>query len=480
MTKCEQVAARIARLIESETLRSGERIPSIRAMAEQMNLSIMTVLEGYRRLEDRGLVECRPQAGYFVKPELLRDRPREISISVPECQEIRLDSRSVRTSELTRRLLELLWRPGLIPLGVGFSSPEFFPTESLSRHLARVSRGDPHANQYEVGLGYPALRHELARKMMDCGCDLAPDEILVTLGGTEALHIALNTVLKPGDEVAVESPGYFGFFSMLERLRLRAVEIPSDPQHGLSVTALKTVLARNRRIGAVLLCPALSNPTGATMPEAAKDELIGLCRRARVTIIEDDTFGDLVFAGHRSSSLKSRDPERVVFIGSLSKVLSPGYRIGWVAGGCHHDELFRSHANTILCAPTPTQMAVASFLAGGGFQRHLRKLRRAFAENVARFRQEVSRHFPGHTRITNSNGGHFLWVELPAPCDSTELAFRCAKEGFSIAPGVLFSARDHYRRFLRLNAGLSWTEDVRSALRRLGEMAKEQSRLDQR
>jgi DNA-binding transcriptional MocR family regulator len=474
MTKCEEVAGRISRLIEKKTLTAGERIPSVREMAKQMHLSVMTVLEGYRRLEDRGWLECRPQSGFFVTPDVFREKTPEVRISIPEPEIIRLSSKRVRVSEEIQSLLRLLWDPGLIPLGVGFSSPEFFPTQALGRHVSRAVRGNLRSNQYEIGQGNLRLRQELAKKMMDSGCEIHPNEILITIGGTEALHLCMGALLKPGDEVAVESPGFFGFFSILASLHLRAVEIPSDPQTGLSVTALQQVLSQNSHIRALILCPSLSNPTGASMTESAKDELISLCQQFKVTIIEDDTFGDLSFSSCRASSLKSRDPEGVVFVGSLSKILSPGYRIGWLAGGRHHGALFRYHTTTVLCAPTPTQLGIASFLEEGGLGRHLRRLRKAFQENVARFRREVAGHFPRNTRMTNSLGGHFLWVELPVPCDTSILAFRCVKKGFSIAPGILFSARGHYRRYLRLNAGLSWSGEIQSTLKLLGKLAQKQ------
>ncbi|MBI5534353.1 MAG: PLP-dependent aminotransferase family protein [Deltaproteobacteria bacterium] len=474
-TKYEQVESRIAGLIDCGTLRGGQRIPSVRAMAVQMRVSVMTVLQGYRRLEDRGLIESRPKSGYFVRPELMRRVSQPALPPPPQVDPIRLSSPSVRIPDLAAALLLQKERPNLLPLGAGVPSAQLLPGEALSVRLARAVRSCPdEASRYAPGIGLQRLREQLALRMLDSGCSLGPDELLVTVGATEALSVALQAVAEPGDVVAVESPGYLGFYAALARLHLRTVEVQSDPTTGLSLPVLERLLSRHDRVRALVLCSTNSNPTGSTMPERDKQALVEICRRAGVIIVEDDTFGDVTFTDRRACSLKSLDPENVVYIGSLSKVLSPGCRIGWVAGGRHHGKLVDCHLATVLAAPTSTQMAVASFLADGAMVHHLRRLGRHCNDSAALMRRAIAGALPKGTKVTNPGGGLFLWVELPEGCDSCSLMRAAVTRGFSVASGRLFSSGKHYGRFLRLNTAIVWSETVEKAFRALGSLVRDQ------
>lgn len=466
MTKHEQVAQRIILLVERGILPTGKRIPSVRAMARQMGVSPMTVLEGYRALEDQGLIESRPQSGYYVRSTPLN---RTGIIPPPaRIEELRPKAHPVRIPDGLRKLLVRTMNPDLLPLGSGAAAPEFFPNESLSLRMARAVRSNPEeTNRTLLGPGDPSLREELARRMVEAGCSVDQSEILVTLGATEGLHLCLRAIAQPGELVAVESPGYYGFYAALEALGLKALEIPADPQTGISLLALKEAL--NQGIKGLLLCPTLSNPTGATLPDAVKEELVRLCQK--VPIIEDDAYGELAFAGQRARALKSFAPDEVLYVGSLSKVLCPGYRLGWVAGGKHQEALLRHHLASVMAVPTPTQKAAASFLTDGGMPHHLRRLRKQYREGMLRFQEAIAA-WPVEVRTSQPQGGHFLWVELPEGCEAIALAEETSKQGFSIAPGALFSSQSRYERFFRLNAAIPWDDSVQGALKTLGNLVQ--------
>lgn len=473
--KYQQVVSRIEKLIAAGTFIEGQRIPSVRDMAKQMHLSVTTVQEGYRRLEDLGTIECQPQSGYYVRFTALR-KLRSADLPEAEHFEIPREPRIVEIPEHIWALRSLIFKPGLdCSLGMGFVPSELYPGDELCQHMHRALKDDPgSAIQYQLGAGVPRLREEIARRMMESGCSCSPDELIVTVGATEAIHLCFQSVADPGDAVLVESPGYYGFFSALAHLHMQAIEVPSDPQSGVSIPFIRAVLSVTLRVRAIVLSPTVSNPTGAIMPAEARRDLIELCRENHVAIIEDDLFGDLTFDTPRPRSLKADAPDDVLYVGSFSKTLAPGFRVGWVAGGRWQEKLARRHATAVLGVPAPIQMGVAAYLAKGGYSRHLRKLRERFRENVARFRQGVCAAFPEQTRIADTKGGHLLWVELPFPCDSIELARSCIRYGFSIAPGVLFSSGERYRRFIRLNAGLTWGENVRRSVVILGGMARQQ------
>lgn len=473
--KYQQVVSRIEKLIAEGVFIEGQRIPSVRDMANQMHLSITTVQEGYRRLEDLGTIECHPQSGYYVRFSALR-KLRSDGVPDGEHFEIPQEPRVAEIPEHIWALRSLIFKPGLdCSLGMGFVPAEVFPGDELCHHIHRSLLDDPGAAvQYQLGWGVPLLREEIARRMMESGCSCSPDELIVTVGGTEAIQLCFQAVAEPGDVILVESPGYYGFFSALAYLHIRAIEVPSDSQTGVSIPFIRSALAVTPRVRAIVLSPTVSNPTGAIMPAEARRELIELCQQNRVAIIEDDLFGDLTFDTPRPRSLKADAPDDVLYIGSFSKTLAPGFRIGWVAGGRWREQLARRHATSVLGVPAPMQMGVAAYLAKGGYSRHLRKMRERFRENVTQFRQGVYAAFPEQTRIADTRGGHFLWIELPTRCDSVELAQSCIRHGFSIAPGVLFSSGERYRRFIRLNAGLTWSEPVRQWIVILGEMARQQ------
>ncbi len=471
MKKYEKVAAEIKHRIELGILRGGDQIPSIRAMAEQMRVSIMTVLEGYRFLENEGVIESVPQSGYFVRARVLRQ-----NTSLSRLPEASRESIDLHTDfvHLNPSIEKMLTEAGdLIPLGAGLPDPRFLESEELSIRMARVVRSDPFAaNRYSLGQGEPGLRKELAKRMVDIGCTCGTDDIIVTTGATQALLISLRAVAAPGDTVAIESPGFHGFYSMIEFLGLKAIEIPCDPLLGFSVSSLKKVIGQGEKIAAVLLSSTYSNPTGSMLPDWKKELLVHLCADNGIAVIDDDTYGNLSYGTIRPLPLKAFDAGNVIHIGNMSKILAPGYRIGWVAGGKYSRDIMRCHSMAVLAVAMPNQLAVAAYLRAGGFKHHLRKLRKVYAENMQLFQHAIAADFPWGTCTSNPEGGHFLWVRLPDGCDSEKLSHESAQQGISIAQGTIFTSRQHYRNFIRLNTAVPWTPEIRQALTTLGDLVK--------
>jgi len=470
--KYDQIINRIKDLVRLETLKDGERVPSVRSMSKQMGVSVMTVLEGYRRLENMGLIESRPQSGYYVCSSALRRAHQLARPPQATRLDIALRTEAVMIPKAVERLLALALRKGVLPLGTGMPAPDFFPSEELSIRLARAARTDPKlVNRYCVGRGHHSLVKMISRWMIEAGCAVPEEEIVVTAGATQALMLAIRSLTRPGDTVAVESPGYYGFYSLLQFFNLKAVEIPCDPQSGLAVDALQTILRQGLKPACLILSPSYSNPTGGVMPDDNKEALVKLCLKHNLPIIEDDTFGELTFNTYRPRPLKALAPDRVIYVGSFSKILAPGYRIAWLAGGRHTSDILRCHAMSVLATPVATQLALASYLRDGGLKRHLRLLRKKYKVNAGLLQDKIALFFPAGTRTSNPQGGHFLWVELPPGQDAVMLSAAAAEEGISIAPGVLFSSRQHYRRNFRLNFAVKWNEEVEKAIARLGELS---------
>jgi len=224
-------------------------------------------------------------------------------------------------------------------------------------------------------------------------------------------------------------------------------------------------------IKAVLTISNFSNPLGSCMPEENKRRLVELLGPRGIPLIEDDIYGSLAFGPTRPRVAKSYDAQGLVLLcSSLTKTLAPGYRIGWAAPGKFRAEVHRLKHTSSLGNPGVTQLAVADFLATGGYERHLRRLRRTYAQLVEQVSNSVARHFPAGTRVTRPQGGHVLWVELPAKVDTLELHRAALANRITIAPGPIFSARQQYRNCLRLNCANPWTEKLELALVKLGSM----------
>ena len=305
------------------------------------------------------------------------------------------------------------------------------------------------------------------------GCSLTPDEVVITSGCQEALGLCLRALCQPGDTVAIESPIYYGVLQAIEMQGLRALKIPTHPQDGISLDALEYALDQNT-VKACVVIPNYSNPVGSLMPDGKKRRLVEMLTARGVPLIEDDLYGELGFGPARPRVAKAWDAAGNVFhCSSVSKTLSPGFRVGWAVPGRWQEAVECQKVVANLSTPTPTQLAVAEFLAGGGYDHHLRRLRRAHARQTALMGQAVAHFFPEGTKVTRPTGGFVLWVELPPESDALWLFERALSMGISLAPGPMFSARQRYANFVRLNTAF-WSPRVEGALESLGRLLKDE------
>ncbi len=305
----------------------------------------------------------------------------------------------------------------------------------------------------------------------------AEDEIVVTDGGLEALNLCLQAVTAPGDWVAVESPTFYAALQVLERLHLKAVEVATDPVSGIDIAALAALLEREPRVKACWFMTNFQNPLGALMPTTRKRQLVQLLARHRIPLVEDDVYAELYDAAssHRPPPAKAFDGEGLVLhCSSFSKCLAPGYRVGWAAAGSHAQTVKRLKMMSTLATSLPPQLAIAEYLATGGYDRHLRNLREALSRQRQRTLRLIERHFPAGTRVTRPEGGYFLWLELPSTVDALALHREAlAHHQISTAPGVLFSADRRFVHHLRLNVSAPSGDGNRfdEAVRILGRLA---------
>jgi DNA-binding transcriptional MocR family regulator len=424
------------------------------------------VLQAYLLLESRGLVETRPQSGHYVR------RPRAALPPEPRAARPAQKAERPTVSDLVARVYRAARDPNIVPLGAATTHPDLLPVENLNRRMAAVARAAGGSGvAYEQPPGCLALRRQIARRAGEAGIAISPDEIVTTVGAMEGLALSLRAVAKAGDTIAVESPAYYGVLQLIESLGMRVLEIPANAGTGLDVDRLEEALRRHR-VHAVLAVTNFSNPLGALMPDDAKQALVKLLARHEIPLVEDDVYGDLHFDDVRPRPAKAFDREGLVILcASYSKTIAPGYRVGWVMPGRFRERVERLKFAQSVATPTLPQMAIADFLAHGGYERHLRKLRRRFAEQVERMTEAIALAFPPGTRISRPRGGCVLWVEMPHGISSLDLHERALAERISVAPGPIFSAKGRFESCVRVSCGFPWSDRLDRAVQTLGSIA---------
>ncbi|WP_435100517.1 PLP-dependent aminotransferase family protein [Arhodomonas sp. AD133] len=467
-TLYRRVADDIARQIEEGMYRPGDRVPSIRRLAGQLGVSIATIQAAYDMLESRRLIESRPQSGFYVRHPVDPDTgepPMAEAINLPTTVSIRNEA----TAALQRCEGE-----GVLNLGAALPAPGFLPRRQLQRILGRLSR---HCIDEIVmarfAPGLDSLRHEVVKRLADAGCHVSPQEVVITNGCQEALNLCLRTVARAGDTIAIESPAYVGLLQAIESLGMKALEIPTHPQDGVSLDALELALEQ-WDVRACAFVTANSNPMGASMPDEAKRRLVAMLAEREIPLVEDDEFGDLNYNRTRPRAAKSFDEKGLVlYCSSISKSIASGLRVGWCSPGRFENSVEFLKSFSSVSSPPICQMAVAEFMSSGGYDRHIRRLQSAYSEQVQRFIAAVSRTFPRGSTVSRPRGGYVLWVGLPGGVDAALLHERALAEGVGIMPGHLFSASGSFRDYIRLNTAVPWGDDAERAIATLARLTVE-------
>lgn len=462
MLRYEALAAQLRQQIDTGVLHPGARLPSIRTLAHNHGVSAATAVQACLQLEREGLALARPRSGYFVRalsPPPHAPAPR------------RRPPRAIDNPAL-QGLLDMLARRDLVPMHTAVPAPELLPGTALAAALARALRRQrTQSLDYAPPQGHPPLRRLIAQRYAQLATMVDPDEVIITAGATEAISLALRIVTQPGDVVLVETPTYHGILQTVAAQRLKVVELPHRPAGGLDLARLELLLDAHP-VRAAVLIPNFHNPLGSVISDADKQALLSCCARHRTVVIEDDVYGELAWSGQRPASLRHFDRDGLVIsCGSFSKTLAPGLRVGWLLGGDWTDALVRAKYYATGGNPAQPQLALTDYLQRHDQERHLRRLRRALADNASRLHAAISRHWPAQTRCSEPAGGLSLWLQLADGGDAGALFQAALAEGIGLSPGALFSSRGDYRDHLRLSCGLAWNPNLDTALRRLGQLA---------
>jgi DNA-binding transcriptional MocR family regulator len=466
--KYDQVSRYINDLVEKGELKPGDRAPSLRKLSKQLGVSISTVSQSYLSLEDQGILNAKPQSGFFINA-----LANQIS-NIPKSATTLGQPRKVRFGELFEKIFLNADNPRIVPFGTAKPSMEFMPVKSLTRTTRSIiSRHPQKCMDYCFPPGDRKLREQIAHQYEHTNTRISPDDVIITSGATEALSLSLQAVAKRGDIIAVESPTYFAVLRMIEKMGMLALEIETDPETGMELESLQDAFD-TMDIKAVLASPNISNPLGSLMPEEKKRELVNMLAERDVPLIEDDVYGSVYFGDKQPRIAKSYDLNNLVLsCSSFSKSLAPGYRIGWVLAGRYQNKVLELKQATFSATSSINQLAMAEFLSSGQYDRHLVRLRKTMRDQVEKGRYMIAKNFPEGTCISNPQGGNVVWVELPRGCNCIEIFNRALQKNIGVTPGILFSATRRFKNYLRINCGFPWDETNERAIATLGQIVSD-------
>lgn len=466
MNLYERLADDIGAAISKDLFKPGEKIPSVRMTSKRHGLSITTVLRAYLLLESRGVIESHPQSGYFVRPRSghLSEREPPVFRPLPVSTE-------VDVSELVLRTLRSIQSGAMVPFGSPYPDQHLFPFQRIHQYANAMAR---EKSQWSVLTdlppGNPELVRQVARRYVENGVPVNPDEILITVGATEAINLCLQAVAKPGDTIAVESPTFYAMLHAIERMGMRAAQVPTCPKEGMDLGALAEIVQK-QNIAACMVMTNFQNPLGFVMPDEKKVALMRLLKTHDIPIIENDVYSEFYFGAARPKPLKAYDENGLVLhCSSFSKSLTSAYRVGWAMPGRYRAQVEKLKFLNTLGTSSIQQLAIAEYLKYEGYERHLRKIRRTFAQNLKLMSAYVKRFFPPGTSITQPVGGYVLWVELPEQVDSMELYNQALEQGITLGPGRMFSPKNEFHNCIRLNYSYPWSKASESAVIRLAQL----------
>ncbi|MCV9927156.1 PLP-dependent aminotransferase family protein [Flavobacterium sp. LS1R49] len=458
-----QFADRIERQIKSGLFNVGDKLPSIREICAETGYSMSTVSKAYYEMESRSLIESRPQSGYYVSNISSRTIP-EPTPSTPI-----ISCANIEREDLIDLVYGSMMDKNVTMLSLGFPSNELLPIAKLNKGMVQAMRQFPNSGTgYDEVQGNLNLRKEIARWSFTWGGTLTEDDVITTPGCIGAISHCLMTLTKPGDTIITESPVYFGILQLAKSLGLYIMELPTNMTTGIELDALKKALS-TKKIKLCLLMSNFSNPSGSMMPVEHKKEVVRLMEHYNVPLIEDDIYGDLYFGTSRPTNCKTYDESGIVLCcNSVSKSLAPGYRVGWVSPGKFKKEILRTKLYHTISCPTITHEVVADFLKNGRYENHLRKIRQILHHNSINYINTILESFPAGTKVSQPQGGFFLWLELDKKIDTAVFYQLAMKHNISIAPGRIFSFQEQFCNCMRLSFGLPWSNELRESIQMLG------------
>lgn len=440
MPQYKEMAQALMSAIDEGNIKPGDKLLSVRALSQQLQVSVTTVLNCYSYMQDRGYANARPKSGYFAQKPLLdlKDAPLihfSGVLSQPVDVSIKYSQHAFSTAQLSATLL---------------------PEKAMLSHLNHAFK-----NQLNESLGYGdaqgviQLRNALSSHYSQHGIALRSDDIVIGHGCLDSVRVALLVTTQPGDTVVVASPCFSGLLDILKALQRKILEIPSTKE-GVDLTQLESII-RDKRASALLLTANFQNPLGHCFSNEHKKAIAKLANHYRFPVIEDDVYQELSFSGVTPLPVKYWDKHGdVLWCSSFSKTLCASFRIGWCLPGRYFEAYKERRKVESLGVNAPLQLAIADFIATGRYRQYLNKTLLQLKEQVQQYRQLLAKNLGDRVAISNPAGGMVLWCYVKG-LNSKQLAEDLYQQQIGIRPGHLFTTREFYGEYFRINCG--WPVD---------------------
>jgi len=463
----QRIARGLEQQIHKDVLKVGDKLPSIRMICREHGVSMSTAQFAYYELERKALIESRPQSGYYVSDSLRR------KLAIPGTSKPGNQAPARQLSDIYTSVYNNASQKNLTLFSMGVPAQDLLPIPRLKKGIIESAKQMPACGtMYESIQGNEKLRRQIAKWSFSWKGNLSDEDFVISSGCMNAISYCMMTLAKAGDTIAVESPCFFGILQLAHSLGLKVLELPTHPKTGIEIDALKKAITGNK-ISLVLLVSNFSNPLGSCMPEEHKREVVKLLEYHNIPLIEDDLYGDIYFGDSRPTCCKSFDESgNVLYCGSVSKTLAPGYRVGWVAPGKYKEQVMKLKLFHTLSSATISNEIIANFLETGRYESHLRKLRQKLHTTYLQYVRVIGDYFPEETRISRPQGGLSLWIELPKQVNTFDLYNTALKHKISIAPGMMFTLQKQFNNCMRLSYGLPWSEKLENSLKQLGNLVK--------
>ena len=445
-----QVMAHVRTQIDTRAWVAGTRLPSVRAQAKHLQVSVSTVAEAYERLVAEGLILAKAGSGYYV---LGTAAPLAL-MQTGSAQERAIDPLWISRQALDAE--EQLLRPGC-----GWLPPQWLFEDGMRRALRALARDDAASlSEYGTPLGLPALRSLIARRLNSTGLEVSPEQIVLTESGTQAIDLICRFFLQAGDVVLVDDPCYFNFHALLKAHRVKVVGV-AYTEHGPDLEAFQAALSEHKpRL--YITNSGIHNPTGASLSPVLAHRLLKLIDGSDMVVVEDDIYAE--FELTPAARLSVFDGlERVIQIGSFSKTLSAAVRVGYVVAKPEWvDGLVDLKIATSFAGSRMAQTLVWHALTDSAYRKHLDTMRVRLAQAMQTVLPKLAA--LGITPCVLPQAGMFVWCRLPEGLDAGQVAQACLQQGVVLAPGNAFSLSQQAADCLRFNVAQCWDEKIFTVL----------------
>ena len=378
-----------------------------------------------------------------------------------------------------RSLFAVASRPEIVSLAGGMPNLSALPMEMMAEVIKElILTNGSEALQYGSGQGHPKLREQICDVMALEGIRANPDDVVVTTGSQQALDLISRIFIDPGDVVLVEAPSYVGALGTFRQYQASVVHVEMD-NDGLVPNslraAIKSVRATGRKIKFLYLIPNYQNPTGVCLPADRRTEILSICREEEIFVVEDNPYGLLGFDKPSPNAMRAEDSENVIYLGSFSKTIAPGLRVGWaLVPQSLKDKLVISSESSILCPSNFTQLTISSYLADQPWRDQIASFCDLYKARRDAMLESLEQHFPAEATWTKPGGGFYVWVNLPAEIDTKALVPKAIVAKVAYVPGSAFYADGLGSWSMRLSYCHPTPERIREGVKALGGVIKQE------